>query len=96
MANNLQKKPFLDYQAQIQYLKQKQLVINDESSATTALEKVSYYGLINGYKDIFKNPSTNSFYLGTTFDDIYNLYLFDAELRDVFLKYILIFEKHVK
>lgn len=84
MANNLHKKPFLDYQAQIKYLKQKQLVINDEISATTALEKVSYYGLINGYKDIFKDPSTNSFYPGTTFDDIYNLYLFDAELRDVF------------
>ena len=96
MANNLQKKPFLDYQAQIKYLKQKQLVINDEVSATTALEKISYYGLINGYKDIFKDPATNSFYPGTTFDDIYNLYLFDAELRDVFLKYILIFEKHVK
>lgn len=27
MANNLHKKPFLDYQAQIKYLKQKQLVI---------------------------------------------------------------------
>lgn len=96
LANNLQKKPFLDYQAQIKYLKQKQLIINDEVSATTTLEKVSYYGLINGYKDIFKGPATNSFYPGTTFDDIYNLYLFDAELRDVFLKYILIFEKHVK
>ncbi len=60
MANNLQKKPFLDYQAQIQYLKQKQLVINDEVSATTALEKASYYGLINGYKDIFKDPAKQS------------------------------------
>jgi len=48
MANNLQKKPFLDYKAQIKYLKQNHLVINDEASATTALEKVSYYGLING------------------------------------------------
>lgn len=96
MANNLQKKPFLDYQTQIKYLKQKQLVITDEVSAITALGKASYYGLINGYKDIFKDPNTNNFYLGTTFDDIYNLYLFDAELRDVFLKYILIFEKHVK
>ena len=96
MANNLQKKPFLDYHAQIKYLKQKQLVINNEAYATTVLEKVSYYGLINGYKAIFKDPATNNFYPGTSFDDIYNLYLFDAELRDVFLKYILIFEKHVK
>ena len=57
MANNLQKKPFLDYQAQIYYLKPKQLVINNEVSATTALEKVSYYDLINGYKNIFKDPA---------------------------------------
>lgn len=50
MANNLQKKPFLDYQAQIRYLKQKQLVINDEASATIALENVSYYG--NNLSDV--------------------------------------------
>ena len=73
MASNLQKKPFLDYQAQIKYLKQKQLVINNEVSATAVLEKVSYYGLINGYKDVFKDPATNNFYPDTTFDDIYNL-----------------------
>ena len=54
MASNLRKKPFLDYQAQIKYLKQKQLVINNEVSATAVLEKVSYYGLINGYKDVLK------------------------------------------
>ncbi len=53
MTNHLQKKPFLDYLAQIKYLKQKQLVINDEDSAAAVLEKVSYYSLINGYKDIF-------------------------------------------
>lgn len=96
MTNNLQKKPFLNYQAQIRHLKEKQLVIDNDIVATAILGKTGYYGLINGYKDIFKNPSANGFNHGTTFDDIYNLYLFDAELRDVFLKYILIFEKHVK
>lgn len=96
MVNNLSKKPFLDYKAQIKYLQKKQLIITDESSAITALEKTSYYGLINGYKDIFKNPATNNFYPNTTFNDIYNLYLFDSELRGIFLKYILIFEKQIK
>ena len=51
MASNLQKKPLLDYQAQIKNLKQKQLAINDEDSTIATLEKVSYYGLINGYKE---------------------------------------------
>lgn len=96
MSHRLQKKPFLDYPAQINHLKQKQLLITNEVSAQNALEKIGYYGLINGYKDIFKNPSTNNFLSNTTFDDIYNLYLFDAELRNVFLKYILILEKHIK
>ncbi len=59
MANNLQKKPFLDYKAQIKNLKQKQLVINDEASATTTLEKVSYYGVICNfiYSPLRKNYS---------------------------------------
>ena len=35
MANDLHKKPFLDYVAQIEHLKQKQLVITDEPSAKT-------------------------------------------------------------
>ncbi len=96
MATNLQNKPFLDYQSQIAYLKQKHLEIPDEAFAIKVLEKTSYYGLINGYKDIFKDPITNNFYPNTKFEDIYHLYQFDAELRDVFLKYILIFEKHVK
>ena len=71
MANALQKKPFLDYQAQISHLRQKQLIIQDDISAIATLEKISYYGLINGYKDIFKNPTTDKFYPGTTFTDIY-------------------------
>lgn len=37
MASNLQKKPLLDYQAQIKNLKQKQLAINDEDSTIANL-----------------------------------------------------------
>lgn len=96
MTTTLQKKPFLDYNAQIHHLMRKNLLIFDKSVATIALEKISYYGLINGYKDIFKDPVTNNYFYGTTFEDIYNLYLFDTELRNIFLKYILILEKHIK
>lgn len=96
MPTNLNKKPFLDYSAQITALADKKLIINDVPYATYVLEKVSYYGLINGYKDSFKDHATHNFLPNTTFEDIYNLYLFDAELRAVFLKYILIFEKNIK
>lgn len=96
MKTTLLNKPFLDYQAQISKLKVKHLIIENELAAIEILKKTSYYGLINGYKDCFKDNSTHCFVNGTTFEDIYNLYLFDADLRDVFLKYILIFERHIK
>ena len=91
MSNSLPKKPFLNYQSQLNHLKQKQLLIPDEAVALATLEKYSYYSLINGYKDIFKDSSTNKFYQGTTYNDILNLYLFDAELREIFFKFLLIF-----
>ena len=60
------------------------------------LSKTSYFSLISGYKDVFKNPTTKKYKDGTSFDDIIHLYQFDHELRSVFLKYILIAEHSVK
>lgn len=96
MPNTLKQKPFLDYKGQIAHLKKKGLSVDDENYATSILTKTSYYGLINGYKDIFKDSATNKYKKGVTFEDIYGLYLFDAELREVILKYILVFEKAIK
>lgn len=87
---------FMDYKAQIQHLKNKNLVIEDDNLAIHILSKVGYYGLINGYKEVFKDTTTNRYISNTTFDDIYHMYLFDADLREVFLKYILIVEKNIK
>ena len=96
MNTTLINKPFLDYQSQIQKLKTKNLLIENDTNAIKILRKISYYGLINGYKACFKDNATHLFINGTTFDDIYNLYLFDADLRNVFLEYILIVERHIK
>ncbi len=94
MASN--RNTFMDYKAQIQHLKNKNLIIEDDNFAIHILSKVGYYGLINGYKAVFKNNTTNLYISDTTFDDIYQIYLFDAALREVFLKYILIVEKNIK
>ena len=94
MASN--RNTFMDYKAQIQHLKNKNLIIEDDNLAIHILSKVGYYGLINGYKEAFKNTATNRYISNTTFDDIYQMYLFDADLREVFLKYILIVEKNIK
>ena len=86
MTTTLQNKPFLDYAAQLEHLSHKGLIIPDREQAVNILTKISYYSLINGYKDIFKDPNTHNYFPGTTIEDIYQLYLLDAELRGIFLK----------
>lgn len=84
---------FMDYKAQIKHLKNKNLIIEDDNLAIHILNKISYYGLINGYKEAFKDSTTNRYISDTTFDDIYRRYFCDADLREVFLKYILFLKK---
>ena len=52
--------------------------------------------MINGYKEAYKNPVTNQFQDGITFEDIYELYQFDNDLRSIFIKYILMVERNIK
>ena len=54
-------KIFLSYDQQIEKLKnEKNLLIDDEAYAKEILKQTSYYSLIGGYKDIFKNPTTKN------------------------------------
>lgn len=90
-------KPYRSYDDLLEFLqKDKNLIIEDVDTAKHILMKTSYFSLISGYKDTFKNPTTGNYIDGTTFDDIYHLYKFDNELRSVFLKYMLIAERSVK
>lgn len=88
------KKKFLNYEEQIELLKTKGLYINDEQYAKDILKNISYFALINGYKEIFK--STKEYKQGVDFRDIVNLYNFDSELRAIILRYILIIERKIK
>lgn len=85
---------FLDYNGQIDKLdKEKDLIIQDRVYATEMLTRYGYFSLIGGYKNIFINKSVGKYKRGTTFEDIVSLYVFDEELRSLFLKYILKFER---
>ena len=56
------KKHFLSYEEQIDFLKEKKkLDIVDVDFAKKTLFKTGYFPLINGYKEVFKNPDTNHF-----------------------------------
>lgn len=90
-------KIFLSYDQQIEKLKnEKNLQIDDEVYAKEILRQTSYYSLIGGYKDIFKNPTTKKYKDGTKFEDIVELYYFDESLRQLFLKYLIKVENEIK
>ena len=90
-------KPFLSFEAQINHLENnKNLTISDHEYAKRMLRQIGYFGLIGGYKTPFKNPTTKKYKDGTNFEDIVALYKFDENLRELFLKYILQIERHMR
>lgn len=90
-------KIFLTYDQQIEKLKnEKNLQINDIFYAKEILRQTSYYSLIGGYKDIFKNSTTKKYKDGTRFEDIVELYYFDEALRQLLLRYLIKVENEIK
>ncbi|MEG0144466.1 MAG: Abi family protein, partial [Clostridia bacterium] len=89
-------KPFMTYDQQIQLLKDKGLLIPDESLARDSLMLIGYFQLIGGYKRPFKHLSTRQYRDGVTFSDILALYHFDDGLRHVFLRQLLFVEREIK
>ena len=83
-------KEFRSYQEQIELLKSRGLVIDDENFALLKLKEENYYNIINGYKSLFVVQNDNDkFVAGTTFEEIYELYDFDRILRNILFKQIL-------
>lgn len=96
-------KPFKTHRQQLSILRGRKMVINDGSKAMRILENEGYYNVINGYKDPFlaRNASgqlinPEEYITNTTFEEVHSLYIFDRELRNILLKYLLIFEKDIK
>ena len=90
-------KLFLSFDDQITHLvDNKSLIVTDRDYAKSMLQQIGYFGLIGGYKTPFKNPTTKKYRDGTTFEDIVALYKFDESLRELFLKYILQIERHLR
>lgn len=88
---------FLTYEQQIEKLvNDKNLIIVDKGYATDVLKQIGYFALIGGYKELYKNPTTQKYKDGTNFEDIVALYKFDENLRELFLKYILKIERHLR
>ena len=89
-------KTFKSLEEQIEIMKNKGLVINDESFCKEVLLRENYF-FLNGYRRAFmKNRDKSRFINGTTFEELYSLFLFDRKIRNILFKNILIVENNIK
>ena len=88
-------KNFKNLDEQVEILKFKGLIINDENYAKKILLRENYFFLM-GYRHLFMEPGDRHFKEGTTFEELYSLFLFDRSIRNVLFKYILVIENNLK
>ncbi len=95
MGNLIEFKEFSD---QIKKLEEKKLIINDYDFAIQKLKSCNYYNIINGYKKIFLDESIQkeTFKNDTNFEEIYALYEFDRNIRNIFLAAAILIENTFK
>ncbi len=96
MVNRMREKTFKTLDQQINILKEKGLVINDIDFAKKVLFKENYF-FLSGYRYLFMTKyKEKKFNDGTTFDELYSVFLFDRHIRNLMFKNILIVENNIK
>jgi len=89
-------KEFKTIEEQLQILKEKGLIIKDEQKTKDILLRENYF-FISGYRYMFyKSDRDKAFIPGTTFEELYGLFQFDRNIRNIFFKHLLIIENNVK
>ena len=89
-------KQFKTIDEQIEILKDKGLIIVDVDRTRKILLRENYF-FINGYRHIFmKSNDDKKFIDGVTFDELYSLFCFDRNIRNIMFKYLLIVENNLK
>ena len=92
----MNKKEFKTLDEQLGIFKSKGLTINDEEEARNILLKENYF-FINGYRRVLMVSSKEKkFVKGATFDELYAIFMFDRELRNILFKNLLIIENNIK
>lgn len=89
-------KPFRTYDEQIEILRKRNVVITDEQFAKDCLSSISYYSLINGYKNLFPVNDEDKFINPINFNDFYLLNFLDRNMNNIIFKYIIMIEKKLK
>ena len=89
MLNKGITKPFKTYQEQLQILISRGLIVSDQNQAAAILKQINYYRF-SAYSLTLRKD--NTFYEGVTFENVLELYNFDAALRRIVLAYCQIVE----
>ena len=89
-------KDFKKLDEQVQILRNKGLTVNNPEYAMEVLFRENYF-FLNGYRHLFMKSSTDRNYIpGTTFEELYSLFLFDRAFRNILFKNILNIENNLK
>ena len=89
-------KQFKNLDEQIQIFKSKGLIIDDEEYAKQVLLRENYF-FLTGYRHVFMQSDNPREYIpGTTFEELYSLFLFDRKFRNLIFKNLLIIENNTK
>lgn len=92
----MSKKTFKTIDEQVEILKSRGLIINDEEKAKNVLLRENYF-FINGYRHLFMRSRKDAMFInGTTFEELYAMFVFDRRVRNIFFKNLLIIENNIK
>lgn len=89
-------KIFKTLDEQVNILRDKNMTIDDEEYVKSILLRENYF-FISGYRYLFyKSNKDKTFIKGTNFREVYALFYFDRQLRNILFKNILILENNIK
>lgn len=89
-------KTFKTLDEQIEILRSKGLIIDDEDYARDVLLRENYFFLM-GYRHLFLKSSKDRMFIpGTNFRELYALFSFDRQMRNIIFKNLLIIENNLK
>ena len=89
-------KKFKTIEEQMQILKNKGLIIEDEYETKEILLRENYF-FINGYRHLFMISNKEKVFVkGATFRELYSLFMFDRYFRNIIFKNVLVIENQLK
>ena len=90
------KKEFKNLDEQIEIFRNKGLKIENSAYAKEVLFRENYF-FLNGYRHLLMRSNVDRRYIdGSTFEELYSIFLFDRTLRNILFKNILIVENNIK